>query len=112
MDIKVKKSFTLLISIILFSIFSYLAVCIIENKAYSTNIDKLKYLHLQARIHLDYLVQYILNHTNEEIQNIQLNDDRFIIDITLLVENNTTCYHIAVSSRDDSKIRVYKEVIK
>ncbi len=69
MDTKMKKSFALLITIVLLTIFSYLSISILETNTISSNMDKLKYLHLSAKIHEEYITNYIASHSTSQIDN-------------------------------------------
>ena len=54
-----KKSFSLLITIFLLSIFSYLAISILETKSLrNTNLQN-QYLYIQANNHKEFLKAYI-----------------------------------------------------
>ena len=56
-----KKAYTLLISIVLITIFSYLAISILETKSLrSTNLSN-QYLYIQGKNHLDFFKSYLLN---------------------------------------------------
>jgi hypothetical protein len=103
-----KKSFALFLTIIALVSFSYLSLSILETNSISSNIDKLKYLHLQANIHLKYIKKYISSHSKEEIKNFNLSDERFNISIKSIEENNnTTTYHISINTKDNTNIRIY-----
>ena len=102
-----KKSFSLFITIILVMLFSTLSISILETKVISTNIDKLKYLNIQANIHLKYVKEYINTHTNDEILELNLNDNRFDLNINSFNENNITKYHIYIKTVDKTPISIY-----
>ena len=95
-----KKSFSLFITIILVSLFSYLSLSILETKNISSNIDTLKYLHLQAQIHLEYIKNYIKIHSQNEIESFILNDNRFYTNIIKQNENNQTIYNITIKAKE------------
>ncbi len=107
-----KKSFALLMTIILMTFFSYLSISIIETSTISSNIDKLKYLHLQANIHMDYIKKYIKSHTQNEIDTFILNDMRFKTKIISQNENNQTIYHISIKTINDTEIRICSKLFK
>lgn len=112
MDNKIKRSFALLITIMLLVLFSSLSISIIETQTISTNIDTLKYFNLQANIHLAYIKKYINEHTIEEIENFDLNDTRFSMKLVKYEENNETKYHIYLETVDDTHIRLYDSISK
>ena len=59
-----KTSYTLLISIILITIFSYLGISILETKSLrSTNLSN-QYLYIQGKNHLDFFKSYINTRKN------------------------------------------------
>lgn len=109
-----KKSFALLMTIIALSSFAYLSLSIIETNAITTKIDTIKYLHLQANIHLKYIKNFILTHTEDEILNLNLNckDKRFDLTIIKKEINHKSIYHISLKTKDDSYISVYERIIK
>jgi len=85
-----KKSFGLLSVLILLVIFSFLSLSIIQNKNFSSQIDRLKYLQLQASIYM-----------NNIKNNLSYNprDNRF--DITINQEDinsSSTKYHIYITN--------------
>ncbi len=109
MDNKVisKKSFSLFITIILVMIFAALSISIVETKVTSSNIDKLKYLNLQANIHLEYVKEYISTHTTDEVLSLNLDDSRFDLSISSFEENNISKYHIYIKTIDETPISIY-----
>lgn len=107
-----KKSFVLLFTILLVVLFAFFSLNIVQTNMFSTNLNKLKYLHLQANIHLKNLEEYIETHTAQEINSISLDDSRFDMKIVSQSENNTTKYYISVETKDDTPVRVLSTVIK
>lgn len=77
-----KKSFSLLITIFLLSIFSYLAISILETKSLRNINLQNQYLYLQAKNHKEFLKSYIqainLNNLNN-INHLEIEDDFFEI---------------------------------
>lgn len=74
-----KKSFSLLITIFLLSIFSYLAVSILETKSLrNTNLQN-QYLYLQAKNHKEFLKSYINSIDLNDISHLSIKDDFFEI---------------------------------
>jgi len=112
---KQKRGFLLLSVIILMVTFSYLSISIIQNQTFSSQIDKLKYLAIQAKIHMDKVENFIDKTNNElEILNYKLGDERF--DLKIKSEQQDTnssqiTYHITVKSKDEP-VTLYKKIIK
>ena len=112
---KQKRGFLILSVIILMVTFSYLSIQIVQNQTFSSQIDKLKYLEIQAKIHIGKIEKYINETNNEElILNYQLEDKRF--DLKIKSEQQDTnssqiTYHITVKSKDEP-VTLYKELIK
>lgn len=111
-----KRGFLLLSVIILVVTFSYLSISIIQNQTFSSQIDKLKYLEIQEKIHFDNIKQYI-DKTNTEslILAYKLNDTRF--DLIIKSEhsedlnNSKITYHITIQSKDEH-VTFYQTIIK
>ena len=111
--IMIKKSgFALLSTIFLVLLFSLFSYKIVENNIFSSNLNKLKYLHLQANIHLEYIKTYISSHSATEIDNFILEDDRYNLDIVKKDENSKTTYYIKLNTIDDTPITLSDKVIK
>jgi hypothetical protein len=109
----VKKSFGLIGVIFLILIFSFLSVNIVQNQTFSNKIDQLKYLHLQANIHINHLKKYIKTHTKAQISTYSLDDDRFILFIQAEdINNSTVKYHLNIKTKDDTHISIYDSIIK
>ncbi len=107
-----KKSFALFITLFLVVLFGILSYKIIENNVFSSNLNKLKYLHLQANIHLEYIKEYIENHNESEIDNFTLDDNRYTLNIMPKDENGTKVYYFSLETIDDTSIRLSDKVIK
>ena len=111
--VMIKKSgFALLSTIFLVLLFSLFSYKIVENNIFSSNLNKLKYLHLQANIHLEYIKTYISTHNEVEIDDFILNDDRYSLDIVKKDENGISVYYIGLKTIDDTPIRLSDKVIK
>jgi len=109
----VRKSFALLTTLLLLIIFSLLSVRIVETNLFGSNLNKLKYLNLQATIYKDNIIEYINTHENEEIRDFvsKWNDTRFIIDV-VNDDTNSSIYYISIKTNDDSHIRLSQKIIK
>jgi len=109
---KEKKSFALFITIILVVLISIFSYSIVQSNIFASNLNKLKYLHLQATIELDYVKEYIQTHIQTQIENFVLNDERFTLCIVSKDENGSTIYYIAIKTKDDTPIRLSDKIIK
>ena len=87
-----KKSFSLLITIFLLTIFSYLAVSILETKSLrNTNLQN-QYLYIQANNHKEFLKSYINSIDLNDINHLNIEDDFF--EIYALIKKETNSYEI------------------
>lgn len=100
---KKKNAFILLIVLTLLITFSYLSIDILYTRTYSKYINTLKYLELQAQIHMKYVKQNVLKNTN-------INDERFSLNI--IFEKNTSTHHIYLFTKDNSHISLYDKVVQ
>ena len=112
-DKRMKRSFALLTTILLVILFSFISIRIVETNLFSSNLNKLKYLHLQATIHIDVIIEYIKTHTNEEIIEYKnsWNDERFSINI-IQDDSNSSVYYTSIETVDESHIRLSQKIIK
>jgi len=109
----VKKSFVLLTTILLVVLFSFLSIAIVEKDLFRTNMNRLKYLHLQANIHIDTINTFVKTHNNFEILEYQnnWNDTRFSINI-VNDEKNSSVYYTSIETVNNSHIRLSQKIIK
>jgi hypothetical protein len=109
----VKKSFALLTTLLLVVVFSFLSVRIVETNLMSSNLNKLKYLHLNAIIYMDTIIEFIHLHNDFEIENFEnaWNDERFTISINK-EDSNSSIYYTSIETVDESHIRLSQKVIK
>jgi len=112
-DKKLKKSFALLTTLLLVVLFSFVSVRMVETNLLSSNLNKLKYLHLQATIYIDTIKEYIIEHNDIEINSFvsNWNDDRFYVDI-IQDDNNSSIYYLSIETIDNSHIRLSQKIIK
>ena len=94
-----KKAFTLFFVLILVFILSLLAIRVYELKSFSSiNISK-QYNYLQAKNHLAFLKEY-LNHINlENIEKIEIENNKFNIFAHIKKEAKTYEIKLYVSSK-------------
>ena len=95
---KMKRSFILLVTLGFVLLLSLYMINIIENKTLLSNIVKLKYLNLQLQSYKQNIIQYIQSHTDAEIENLKLNDNRYILNITKEMDNNKTIYTVELKA--------------
>ena len=109
---KLKPSFALLPTIILVGVLFLLSYSILQSDVFGSNLNRLKYMNLQANIHYDYVKKYIQEHSDKEIKKLSLNDSRFELRITSQSDQNATIYYIVIEAKDDIPIRLSKKIIK
>ena len=87
-----KKSFSLLITIFLLSIFSYLAISILETKSLrNTNLQN-QYLYIQANNHKEFLKAYVETLDLKDINHLKIEDN--IFDIYANINKKVSSYEI------------------
>ncbi|ADG92486.1 conserved hypothetical protein [Arcobacter nitrofigilis DSM 7299] len=72
-----KNSFSLLITLILISIFSFFTILILQTKSLSISNLTNSYLQTQAKLHMDFFKNYInsINLKDNCIENLYFNND-------------------------------------
>ncbi len=112
-----KKGYLLLSVIFFLFAFSYYSIQIVQNQTFSSQIDTLKYLEIQAKIHLQKYEKYIQN-TYEEalILDYKIDDQRFDFKIKseeIEDENGSksTNYHITIKAKE-VPVTLYQKIIK
>ncbi|WP_418185203.1 hypothetical protein ACNSOS_10190 [Aliarcobacter vitoriensis] len=103
-----KKSYTLLITLILLVVFSISANQILENNSLGNESLKQKVLYIQAKNHLEFLEEYLLSIDLKDIEKIEIYDDFF--DIKAKKSEGFEHYLLSVQSFDFD-IRVTKKLI-
>jgi hypothetical protein len=98
------NGFILVSSLLLLILFSFLSINTIQNQSYSSKVDTLKYCELQALIHLKYIKKQLQNHIL--INQIDINDSRYNINIIKFDQNNSIKYDIYVSCKAED-ISIY-----
>ena len=106
-----KKSYTLLISIVLITIFSYLAISILETKSLrSTNLSN-QYLYIQGKNHLDFFKSYIKGIDLTDTSHLEIKDDFF--DIYAKIEKKESIFVINIFVKaKDYDISLYERITK
>lgn len=103
-----KRAYTLLITIVLISTFSYLAVLILETKALKNENLSNQYLYIQAKNHLNFLEDFIKDYNLEKIEHLKIDDDKFDIYATKI--ENSNLVDIFVKAKDYD-IALHKQVL-
>lgn len=86
---------------------------LVETNLFSSNLNTLKYLHLQSTIHKDKMVEFIKKHDDTEINTFvdTWNDNRFLIEI-IKDDTNSSIYYLTLETADSSHIRLSQKIIK
>lgn len=108
-----KKSYTLLITIVVITLFSYLALSIAQTKSFSNKNIENQYLYIQAKNHLNFTKQYIDSLENTELEtinNLKIDDERFDIEV-LIKKDEVFNIEIFVQAKDFD-IRLYEKIIR
>lgn len=90
-----KKGYALLISLLLITLISFIAINILQNKAFFSQLITLKYLELQGKIHQGKAQEYYKNHNT--LDGFVLDDKRFVLHSELIEDNKTIFYIEAIN---------------
>ena len=108
---KMKKSYTLLITIVLITIFSFLAISILETKSLRSSNLSNQYLYIQGKNHLDFFKSYIKTIDLADISNLEIKDDFF--DIYAKIEKKDSIFTIEIFVKaKDYDISLYEKITK
>lgn len=106
-----KKSYTLLISITLITIFSFLIVSILEIKTLrNTNLAN-QYLYIQAKNHLEFFKSYINQIDLNDISDLEIKDEQFKIFAKIEKTNSIFTINIFVKAKNYN-ISLYEKITK
>lgn len=85
-----KKSYSLLLTLFLILIFSFLGVFIINTKSFSINNNNNSYLQAQGKLHLIFLKNYIksIDLKKECFENLDMNIDNYKLKANLNYEKS------------------------
>lgn len=106
-----KKSFALITTMLLIVVLGISSVEFIQNNIFSTNLNKLKYLHLQAQIYMSEIKKFISTSTEDDINNFILNDNRFTLKIIKIDDINNSIYYFSIESLENH-IKINNKFIK
>jgi hypothetical protein len=107
-----KRSFILISSIIIVLLLSLYSLTILKNNTLFSNINTHKYLHLQGRIHMEKLKNFINTHNDTQINNFSLNDNRYNMKIVKTITESSVLYHVSLETYDDTNVRIYETFVK
>ena len=106
-----KKSYTLLITIILITIFSYLAVSILQTKSLRNENLVNQYLYIQAKNHKNFLKDYLKSIDLNDINSFEIKDDLF--NIYAKIEKNNSIFTIDIFVKaKEYDISLHEKIIK
>ena len=111
---KSKKAYTLLITIVLISLFSYLIISTMQTKSFANKNIQNQYLYIQAKNHMDFFKDYINSISTEQLRNInklELKDNYFEIEANIVNTNPNLQIDIFVKSISFD-IRLHERVIR
>lgn len=103
-----KKSFTLFVTIVLFSVFTYVTFDILQTKAIKSENIKNQFLYIQAKNHIFFLEDYLKNIDLKDIDSLKVDDNFF--DIKAQKSKDFEGYLLSVSS-NDSNIKITKKFL-
>ena len=106
-----KKAYTLLLTIVLITIFSVLGIFILETKSLkNTNLTN-QYLYIQAKNHKNFLKDYIKELDLKETSHLQIEDNLFDIYARIEFINLKYFINIYVKSKNYD-ISLHEKMIK
>lgn len=106
-----KKAYTLLITIVLITIFSVLGIFILETKSLrSTNLTN-QYLYIQAKNHKNFLKDYLKDIDLTNIHHVKVEDDLFDIYAKVEPKDSTFVIDIFVKAKNYN-ISLYEQFSK
>ena len=106
-----KKSYILLFTIVLITIFSFLSIFIYETKSLSAKVVEEQYLYLQAKNHFDFFKQYIENTDLKDINKLELENTNFDIYANIKNQDDLFLINIYVNSKT-SEISLHESFTK
>ena len=106
-----KKSYTLLITIILISLFSFLAISILQTKSLRAENLTNQHLYIQAKNHKNFLKDYLRSIDLEGITSFEIEDEIFKIYAKIEKNNSIFTIDIFVKAKEFN-ISLYERVIK
>lgn len=106
-----KKAYTLLITIILITLFSFLSISILQTKSLRNENLTNQYLYIQAKNHKNFLKDYLKSIDLNEIKDFEIKDDLF--DIYAKIEKNNSIFTINIFVKaKEYDISLHEKIIK
>ena len=106
-----KKSYTLLITIVLITVFSFLAISILETKSLRSSNLSNQYLYIQGKNHLEFFKKYIIDSNLKDITSLEIKDDFFNIYAKIEKKDSIFVIDIFVKAKDYD-ISLYEQITK
>lgn len=109
-----KKAYTLLITIVLISLFSYLIISTMQTKSFANKNIQNQYLYIQAKNHMDFFRNHINSMNTDKLKSmnkLELKDDLFKIEANIKDINSNLQIDIFVKSISFD-IRLHERVIR
>ena len=106
-----KRSYTLLITIIIISLFSFLAISILQTKSLRAENLTNQYLYIQAKNHKNFLKDYLRSIDLEGITSFEIEDEIFKIYAKIEKNNSIFTINVFVKAKDYD-ISLHEKVIK
>lgn len=107
-----RRAFALLFTIFLAIFISIVSYKIVENNIFFSNLNKQKYLHLQATIFMDKAINFIQHNASAQILSYTLNDPRFQLEIVQKEQSGSEVYYVMIETVDETPIRLSEKIIK
>lgn len=95
-----KKSYTLLITIVLITLFSILSIFILETKSLRAENLTNQYLYIQAKNHKNFLKDYLKSIDLKNINDFEIEDDLFKIYAKIEKNNSIFTINVFVKAKD------------
>lgn len=106
-----RKAYTLLITIVLITLFSVLGIFILETKSLrNTNLTN-QYLYIQAKNHKEFLKDYLKNIDLTNINTLKIEDDLFNIYAKIEPKDSTFIIDVFVKAKNYD-ISLYERIFK
>lgn len=110
---RLKRGFALFSTLMFIGVLFFYTYSISQSNIFQSNLNKLKYMNLQVTIHFDYVKKFIMTHSEEEINTLSLEDERFLLNINASHIDGTTTYYVVIEAIDgDIPIRLSEIIIK
>lgn len=106
----IKKSFSLIITIFLISIFSFLSIHILQTKSIQNKNIENQYLYIQANNHKEFLKKYLKNIDLSDINHLEISDNKYKIEA--FIEKQKLYYKIDIFIKaKNHDIKIHEKVL-